>query len=244
MRRAGRILSVAGAAVLLAGCTATVDGSAHHAAGPAPTGPARPLARFLPSGDELSATLHAGPTGMMGQLVQGGPDMLLRGIDESEAVPPDCVSVTYRLQQAVYQSSPVRSVATRSWTGGALTGPATSSFFGVVELAAPDDAAAFFTMSVHQWQGCNGRTMVLRQPGHGTDGSSTVSDVNLTGRVLSAVVTHDAGRPTEVTVQRALGMVADCVVDVEVTDDAGDGAGHNRAAELAELMLAKVAAGS
>ena len=53
--------------------------------------------------------------------------------------------------------------------------------------------------------------------------------------LVSAVVLHDDGS----TIQRALGVASDCVVDVEVTDvDRGGGA--RGAVDIANLMLQKI----
>ncbi len=238
MRVLRPILAAVSACALFAGCTATVDGTATPSAGPSIATPS--LNKILPTGEELSATLSIGPDGFMGQLVEGGADTLLRGIGESEASPVDCVSATYRLQNITYAASPVRSVASRSWTGGDVNGPAFSAFFGVVRLATGDDAEAFFATAAAQWRRCNGKTMVLHQ--RGGDGSSTINDVDIDGRIVSAVVTHDAGGPKSVSIQRALGVAADCIVDVEVTDFGADGGevDANDAVDIVNLMLDKV----
>jgi len=154
----------------------------------------------------------------MGQLVKGGPEMLLQGVSESEATPIDCVSAGYRLEKIVYRASPVRSVASQSWVGGDQNGPSYSGFFGVVQFATPDDALAFFAASADKWHRCNGQTLVLHQPEHGADGLSRITDVGVDDSIVSAVVLHDNGS----TVQRAIGVASDCIVDVEVTNPAGD----------------------
>ena len=194
--------------------------------------------QVLPTSHELTTTLRVG-TGFSGQLVMGGADMLLQGVGESEATPIECVSAGYRLQKVVYQASPVRQVASQSWAGGDLNAPPLSGFFGVVKFATPDDAAAFFAGSADKWRRCNGQTLVLHQPEHGADGSSRITDVRLESKVISAVVLHDDGS----TIQRALGVASDCVVDVEITDAAGNtGDGAADAVAVANLMLAKIGA--
>jgi hypothetical protein len=151
------------------------------------------------------------------------------------------VSATYRLQKVVYQASPVRAVASQSWAGGDLNGPSLSGFFGVVKLATPDDAQEFFAASADKWRRCNGQTVVMHQPEHGADGSSRITDVIVETKVVSAVVMHDDGA----TVQRALGVASDCVVDVEITDVAGNtGSGAAGAVGVAKLMLDKVSGSS
>ena len=194
--------------------------------------------QVLPTSHELTTTLRVG-MGFSGQLVMGGADMLLQGVGESEATPIECVSAGYRLQKVVYQASPVRQVASQSWAGGDLNAPPLSGFFGVVKFATPDDTAAFFAGSADKWRRCNGQTLVLHQPEHGADGSSRITDVLVESKVISAVVLHDDGS----TIQRALGVASDCVVDVEITNATGNtGDGAADAVAVANLMLAKIGA--
>jgi hypothetical protein len=226
-------MAAVGACVVLAGCSTPVDGAPEvrivDAVKPRQTLPAD---HALPTLDELAVTLGVG--GFLGQLVKGHADMLLQSVGQSEATPIDCVSTTYRLQKVVYQASPVSDVASQSWAGGDAGGPSMSGFFGVVKFATPDDAQAFFAASADKWRRCNGQTMVLHRPEHGADGSSRITDVLVEPTVVSAVVMNDGGQ----TVQRALGVAADCIVDVEITDMAGDGA--RGAVGVANLMLQKI----
>lgn len=221
--------------MLLCGCAATVAGTA--------VAPIE-LDRVLPTTAELSDVLGMGSEGFLGQLVEGDAEILLRGVGPADVAPADCVSATYRLQQVVYAASPVRAVATQPWTGGDVAdpaGPSVSAYLGVVELASAADAQDFFTATVEDWRRCDGRTVEFRQPDHGTAAVSTISEVTIDGTVVSAVVSHDAGQ----RVQRALGVAADCIVDVEVSQlrtPVDDGAA-TAAVEVARLMLDKVAAG-
>ena len=170
-----RVVSIAGmvgVCVALAGCSAApVD---HRpvvriveAAQPSV---AIPLGQFLPSTQELSATLGTGPNGFMGQLVEGDADMLLQTIGAAQATPLDCVSTAYRLQKVVYDASPVRSVASSSWAGGGFDGPPVSGFFGVVQMTSAAGAQEFFATLTDRWRRCNGQTVVLQQPGQGARG--------------------------------------------------------------------------
>jgi hypothetical protein len=239
-----RILStVVVAGLLLAGCASQVDGRAMDkpasSTNPAPH-VARALDQVLPTTQELSGALGIAPTGFMGQLVQGGADMLLRGVDRAQAFPAECVSATYRLQQMTYAASPVRSVATRSWAGGGIDGPSLTGFFGVVQFASPADAQAFFASVADKWQRCDGRTMVLQQGGQGAGEQSRISDVVVEPRMVSAVVVHESG-DSGITLQRALGVAADCIVDIEITDVAdAKAAGARDAVDVAEVMLDKL----
>jgi len=234
MRSSRSTIAVMSACVVLAGCAPAVDGApAVHIVDAAKPSISRSLNQVLPTVDELATTLGTG--GFMGQLVEGGADMLLQGIGESDATPADCVSPTYRLQKVVYQASPVQSVASQSWAGGDASGPSASGFFGVVQFASADDAQKFFAASADKWHRCNGQTLVVHQPQRGADGLSRVGDVVVDSRIVSAVVMRDAGS----TVQRALGVAADCVVDVEVSDGGNGAAG---AIKVANLMVQKIGA--
>ncbi len=233
MRSPRMAMAAVGACVALAGCSTPVDGTPEvrivDAVKPSQSLPSE---QALPTLDELAVTLGIG--GFLGQLVKGDADMLLQSVGQSEATPIDCVSTTYRLQKVVYQASPVSDVATQSWAGGDASGPSMSGFFGVVKFATPDDAQAFFAASADKWRRCNGQTMVLHQPEHGADGSSRISVVVVEPTVVSAVVMNDGGQ----TIQRALGVASDCIVDVEITDMTGDGA--RGAVGVANLMLQKI----
>jgi len=230
-------MTVLSAGAVLAGCSSTpVDGApVVHIAEAAKPSVSRALDQVLPTVNELTTIL--GTAGYVGQLVKGGPEMLLQGVNESEATPIDCVSAGYRLEKIVYRASPVRSVASQSWVGGDQNGPSYSGFFGVVQFATPDDALAFFAASADKWHRCNGQTLVLHQPEHGADGLSRITDVGIDDRIVSAVVLHDNGS----TAQRAIGVASDCIVDVEVTNPAGDsGTSASGGVGVANRMLQKI----
>lgn len=237
MRSTRSTIAALSACAVLAGCSsAPVDGApVVQVAEAVKPSPARALDQALPSINELATIL--GTAGFMGQLVKGGPEMLLQGVRESEATPIDCVSTGFRLQKIVYQASPVQSVASQSWIGGDQNGPSYSGFFGAVQFATADDAQAFFAALADKWHRCNGQTLVLHQPERGADGLSRITDVVVDSTVVSAVVLHDDGS----TIQRALGVAADSVVDVEVTNPPGSGAiGAAGAVGVAKLMLQKI----
>lgn len=230
MRAAGLGIAALASCAALSGCATTVDGTAL---------PATALDRVLPTASELSATLGIASPGLMGQLVEGDADSLLQGVGQGEATPDECVSTTYQLQKAVYGASPVRSVATRPWAGGGVDGPSVTAFFGVVELASPVDARAFFATTVQRWRRCDGQTLVLTQPGRIGETSSRITDVTVDRSVVSAVVHHDAGPP----IQRAVGVASNCIVDVELSDVRGQSGGADGAVEVADVMLDKISPG-
>ena len=55
-------------------------------------------------------------------------------------------------------------------------------------------------------------------------------------RIVSAVVMNDEGQ----TIQRALGVASDCIVDVEITNTSDSGSGAQSAVRVANLMLQKI----
>ena len=55
-------------------------------------------------------------------------------------------------------------------------------------------------------------------------------------RIVSAVVMNDEGQ----TIQRALGVASDCIVDVEITNTSDSGSGAQNAVRVANLMLQKI----
>lgn len=236
MRSTALTLGAVSACVVLAACAAPVQDARPtvRIAEAVQPSEARALEKILPTQEELAVL---GPNGMMGQFVKGGPDMLLASVGEAEATPAYCVSPTYRLQRVVYEAGPVQRVASQSWVGGSFDGPPVSGFFGVVQFSSEADAQAFFAASVDKWHRCNGQTLVLNQPDHGAQETSRITDVTVDGRMVSAMVMHDSGSMT----QRALGVAADCVVDVELTDVNALG-GPQGASGVTSLMLEKVGA--
>ena len=237
MRSTPRSSTGLSACAVLAGCSSSAVESAPtvHITEAAKPSVSRALDQALPTTNELATIL--GTAGFMGAPVKGGPEMLLAGVRESEATPLDCVSAGFRLEKIVYQANPVRTVASQSWIGGDQSGPSYSGFFGAVQFATPDDAQAFFAAAADKWHRCNGQTLVLHQPEHGADGLSRITDVAVDNKIVSAVVLHDNGS----TIQRALGVSSDCVVDIEVTNPpASSGGNAAGAVGVANLMLQKI----
>lgn len=238
MRSSRSTIAALSACVVLAACSSATVGTAPptvritEAAKPVVS---RALDQALPTTNELATIL--GTAGFMGRPVKGGPEMLLAGVRESEATPLDCVSAGFRLEKIVYQANSVRTVASQSWIGGDQNGPSYSGFFGAVQFATADDAQAFFAAAADKWHRCNGQTLVLHQPEHGADGLNRITDVAVDNKIVSAVVLHDNGS----TIQRALGVASDCVVDVEVTNPPGATGGNAAGAiGVANLMLQKI----
>jgi hypothetical protein len=232
-----RLAVLVGACAVLAGCAGAPvdDRPVVRIAEAAQPNPVVPLSPFLPTAQELATALGTGPAGFMGQLVEGGPDMLLRSVDAGEATPPDCLGAAYRLQEAVYDDSPVQAVATNSWAGGGFDGPPVTGFFGVVQMASPAAAQTFFATTNERWRRCNGETVA--QPDAGE--LSRIADVTFDGHVVSASVLHAAAGAASPTAQRAVGLAGDCIVEVELTDPRPAGQGRP-VAEVAGMILNKI----
>ena len=234
MRSTRLTIAVLSACAVLAGCSSPATPVVHIAEAAKPS-PSRALDQALPTVNELATIL--GTAGFTGQLVKGGPEMLLESVHESDATPLDCLSVGYRLEKVAYAAGPVQSVASQSWIGGDQSGPSYSGFFGAVQFATEADAHAFLASSADKWHRCNGQTLVLHQPEHGADALSRITDVTVDGKILSAVVLRDNGA----TIQRALAVTSDCVVDVEITNPPGSSTpGAPGAVGVANLMVQKV----
>lgn len=211
---------LAGTALLLAGCAGAPadDRPVVRIVEAAQPSRAIPLAPFLPTAAELSAVLGTGPNGLMGRPVEGDADVLLTSVADGQAAPPECVSAPYRLQEIVYDASPVQSVASNTWAGGGFDGPPVSGFFSVVQMAGPAAAQEFFASVTDQWRRCNGQTVALQTPGHGADELSRITDVSFGEHVISANVLHASGGTGSPTGMRAVGLAGDCIVEVELTD--------------------------
>jgi hypothetical protein len=239
MRRPRHALVALGACAVVAACSTPIDGAPTvHIVEAAKPSPTRPLDQVLPTADELSTALGVG-AGFMGQLVAGGPDLLLQGVGEPDATPIECVSATSQLQKVAYQAGPVNAVASRSWAGGDLNGPPVTGFFGAVKFASADAAEAFFAATAQKWRRCNGQTVAVHQPGRGVDGLSRITGVMVDPRIVSAVVVQEASGSGSAPMQHALGVVSDCVVDVGISGT-GDAGGARPAIAVANLMLDKV----
>lgn len=233
----------AGTVLMVAGCTGAPadDRPVVHIVEAAQPSPAVPLGPFLPTAVELSAVLGTGPNAMLGRPVEGGADALLSSVAEAQAAPAECVSAAYRLQEVVYDASPVQSVASNTWAGGGFDGPPVSAFFGVVQMAGRGAAQEFFASVTDQWRRCNGQTVALHLPGQGADELSRVTDVSFGEHLVSANVLHASGGTGSPTGLRAIGRTGNFIVEVELTDPrpAGDSQG---AVAVADLILDKIAA--
>ncbi len=172
--------------------------------------------------------------------------MLPNGIrDNNDANPIECLGPITPFMRVVYEGGDVRRAAWQEFSnfGGGQT--VSSLDAGVVEFGSEAEAQRMFGGFVSRWKACEGKTVrsVLRSPAN-TELYQKITDVKVDGPVLSATVINsdnqgDATFPTE----RAIGLAADCVVDVDVAVTGGTPAeqrASGRAVSLATTMQDKI----
>ena len=229
--------------VVLAGCTTTVGGSAARSAH---STAALDLAAILPSNAEVS-DVSGNPLSDNGSRpTAGGIDALPNGIrDNNAANPIDCLGAVSPFMRVVYEKGEVRAAAWQTFSnyGGHQT--VSSVDAGVIEFGSVAGAQKMFGDFVTRWKACQGTTVTTYL--HNADNAELyekITDVRIDGAVLSATVInsdnqHDAQFPTE----RALGVAADCIVDVDAAVTGGTPAQQKpagRAVGLATAMLDRV----
>jgi hypothetical protein len=233
-----RVTAAIAAGVMLAGCTTSVDGTARPAHSAGLIGVGSSIAQVLPNDAELSAALGIRVSTSGEPPVVGGPDMMPDGIrDNTDASEIQCLGVTHPLMKWVFKNAPVRAAA---YSLANL-----NISFGVVALASPSDARALFSAFADQWRQCQGKTMVVYHAEGGPDLLHAITAVNASDAMLTAMVmaSSPADRTAPFPDERALGVAANCIVDVEVSDTSwhpADPPPDNQAATIANLMLTRV----
>jgi hypothetical protein len=229
---------------MLAGCTSVVDGAARHE----PVSPVRDLAAVLPTSVEVGQAV-GNPLPDTDFPTVGGIDVLPNGIrDNSGADPIECLGSITPFMRVVYEGGDVRRAAWQEFSnfGGGQT--VSSADAGVVEFGSETEAQRMFGDFVATWKACEGKT--VRTPLHNQANIELyqkITDVKVDGPVLSATVVNsdnqgDAAFPTE----RAIGLAADCVMDVDAAVTGGTPAqrqSSGRAVTLVTTMQDKVIRG-
>ena len=213
---------VAASLVLVVGCTRIVDGSMQPAADLAP----RPLrgadiARVLPGVDELSEILDQRMVEDIGgrRAVSGGIEDMPDGLaTESDATPHDCVGTTSAMQRSVYESADVTEVVSEGFDGDEDGGAVLAANVGVVALDSVASANKLFDTFAEQWQDCDGTTVtIVKEPVRGGFFTDHVTDVRVENSVVAATVEFGHTLDSLITpVARALGVRANCLVEVDV----------------------------
>lgn len=240
-KRGSRAVAAAAALAVLPGCGTTVGGTAHTQSVSTPENPKQVLLRVLPTAAEVSEAV-GNRLDTAGDVVTGSIDMLPNGIrDSAGATPLDCLGAVTPLMKVVYAGAGVRAVALQNYARFGRSMRVSSAEAGVVQFDSDAEAARMFARFVTQWQSCEGTTVTM----HVTRTAGldlTVTDVRVNGPVLSATILSDGGDGTVFPTEHAVGVAADCIVDVDVavTDpDPTQRVAAGRAANLVRMMLAK-----
>jgi PknH-like extracellular domain len=228
---------------VLAGCTTTVGGSAVRETGTASRGN---LAQILPTTDEIS-TAVGNPLADNGSPAVGGIEVLPNGIrDSTMARPIDCLGPVAPFMRVVYEQADVRGAAWQQFSNYGAHEVVSSADTAVIEFSSDAEAQRVFTSFVAQWKACEGTTVTTYT--HNADNTElygTVTDTLVAGPVLSTtIINGDNQQNAQFPTERALGITADCIVDVDVAVTDGtpaQQAAGRRAVTLAMVMLDKVA---
>lgn len=198
------------------------------------------IVRALPTAEQVEQAvgnaLDPGPE------VTGSIAMLPNGIRDADDVTPlDCLGAATPLMRVVYEQGDVRDVALRDFSryGEGLT--VSSAHTGAVRFASAAEAARMFATFAARWTACDDTTVNV----HVTSTATVdwrIADVREVGGILSAtILSGDTGGKPAFTTEHAVGIVSDCIVDVDVAvTDALPGrqvAGGRRAAGLVLAML-------
>lgn len=231
---------------LLTGCTATVGGVAVR---DARSVAARNLVTILPTDAEVSELVGNPLSDNGSRPVAGGIDALPNGIrDNDTANPIDCLGPVSPFMRIVYEKGDVRGAAWQEFSNYGGHQSVSSADTGVVEFGSEAEAQRMFGEFVNRWKACEGTIVTTYL--HNADNAELyekITDVRVDGPILSATVINsdnqqDARFPTE----RAIGVAADCIVDVDVAVTDGPESAQKpagRAVGLAAAMLAKVSRG-
>ena len=231
------------AIVVLSGCSSAVDGSA------LPQHPAA-LQQVLPTVEQVEFAV-GNPLDATGEPVLGSIEMLPNGIRGDDAVDPiECLGVIAPLMRWVYEKGDVRAVAWQDFARFGQGQTVSSVNTGVVRFASDAEASRMFSVFVTRWRSCEGGRVSINTGGTADTGAADtgradlglmVTNVAVDGPILSATILSgdgetDAGFPTE----HAVGLSADCIVDVDVAVTAPEPTlrvATTLARDLAQAML-------
>lgn len=218
--------------VMLVACTTSVDGSALRQRRSS-------LQRALPTVEQVRVAV-GNPLDPVGPPVLGSIDLLPNGIRGDDAVDPiECLGAITPLMRWVYEQGDVRDVAWQDFARFGEGQPVSSVHTGVVRFDSDAEASRMFAQAVTRWRSCEGGRVGINAGGD--DLGLSVTDVVVAGPILSATILSgasdtDPGFPTE----HAVGLWADCIVDVDVAVTDPDPAGRvatTRAVDLTRAML-------
>lgn len=233
----------------LAGCTNVVPGTMHAAPGLKP----RPLLNETVKEVLLD---DAALAAMLGQPFKvdsdfppryGGRDKLPRSY--GPASPPSCVGVVTQMEKGSYESAPVQDIARQVWWHATDSVKVISVTEGVVTFPAVTDASALFDQFTTQWKKCAGTSVQLS--GSTLSFVDTISNVRVADSVLAADISEQASLSdaTPMPMARAIGVRANCLVEVEIaffstdnSSDQGTATLSSSAIQIARAVMDKISA--
>lgn len=240
-------LAVAGC-LLLAGCTTVTDGTVQPAEG-LPLGPltGSELAEVLPTEDQLADILgdRLGPSPDVPEESGGLSDMADGLSSAAEASPHECVGATSPLQRSIYQDTGLTDFASLRWRlPDSARGDVIGATTGAVAFRGAAEANDAFAAFVQQWEDCDG-TVVEMPIDNGDYFTDEITNVRVENSVLSADIAT-ARQPDSIGWPRvrAIGVRANCLVEVDVSFFGGDAppTGLDGAAiELADFVMNRIA---
>ena len=176
----------------------------------------------------------------------GGPETLE---DFGSASPIGCLGVAEMLHQSVYHSSKVNDVAVEAWRHAAMSTELTSVKEGVVSLPTVADANALFSRFSQQWRRCDGKALLLPDPGFRL--KAKITNVQIARSVLAGIISigfaSTSSDTASIPAGRAIGVRDNCLVEVEVdffnTSNRslqGSGVINATSVRIAQIMMDKV----
>jgi PknH-like extracellular domain len=179
----------------------------------------------------------------------GGADQLRHAYSDSPSR-TDCLGVLTLQEKGTYQSANVEEVAGESWWHDGGSAKVISVTEGVITLTTAADANALFEKFTAQWQQCDGVSVEL--PGERMSFTDTISDVRVANSVVAATVavkSNLSGLSSTMPEARAIGVRANCLVEVEIafyssprSSDQGTADVDTSGIDIAHTMMDKVSA--
>jgi len=224
---------------VLASCSATIAGAPTRQQGVG-------LQQMLPTSEQVAYAV-GNPLDPAAPPSVGDINLLPNGIRDTKDVSPlDCLGAVSPLMRVVYEKGDVRGVGLQDFARYGQGMTVSSVHAGVVRFASDIEAARMFSSFIAQWRSCAG-TRVSVHVTESADLQWTVTDVRQTDGILSAtILTGGADQQSVFPTEHAIGLAADCIVDVDVaiTDiHPTRRVAAGRATDLVRLMLANLSSG-
>jgi PknH-like extracellular domain len=206
--------------LLLAGCTKVADGSAIAARG-LQLGPlsGADLEKILPTESELAKVLGESiPPDPDKPQVKGDLSDMADGLaTESDASPHKCVGVIAELQRSIYQDTKMTEFASARWREpSGSTSDLTRVITAVVAFPSTSDANDAFDDFAKQWKSCDGT--LVKIPIASDYFGDDISNVQNEDAVMSAdIEVTRSSNSIRWPNLRAIGVRANCLVEVELT---------------------------